>query len=98
MEQAKRRTPSEERKCESPLAGSPWMRGTPVKRNNAHLKRLTYQNSAQRFTVLPSHITPPSKLKKFITKNPFEPDLINRLHLPAISPTVFAKVILLEAS
>ncbi|XP_011699998.1 PREDICTED: protein aurora borealis [Wasmannia auropunctata] len=79
MEQTKRRTPSEERTCASPLA-----RGTPVKRNDAQLKRL--------FAVLPSHITPPSKLRRFVTKNPFEPELINRLHLPAISPTIFTKV------
>lgn len=44
------------------------------------------------YTGLPTHITPPSKLRKLITKNPFEPDLINRLHLPVISPTIFAKV------
>ncbi|KYQ59044.1 Protein aurora borealis [Trachymyrmex zeteki] len=86
--------PSEERKGKSPLACSSWKYGTPMKRNNAHLKRLTYQNNAQRlpFAVLPNHITPPPKLRKFITKNPFEPDLINRLHLSAISPTLFAKV------
>ncbi|KAG5327652.1 BORA protein, partial [Pseudoatta argentina] len=86
---------SEECKGKSPLACSSWRYGTPMKRNNAHLKRLKYQNNTQRlpFSVLPNHITPPSKLRKFITKNPFEnPDLINRLHLSAISPNLFAKV------
>ncbi|XP_024882099.1 protein aurora borealis-like [Temnothorax curvispinosus] len=85
----RRDTPNEKRKGENPLACSPWRRGTPVKRNDNHLKQLTYQNGAQ---CLPFHMTPPSKLRKFITKNPFEPDLINRLHLSTISPTVFAKV------
>ncbi|XP_018363793.1 PREDICTED: protein aurora borealis [Trachymyrmex cornetzi] len=95
MEQTERGMLSEERKGKSPLACSSWRYGTPMKRNNAHLKRLTcHQNNAQRlpFAVLPNHITPPSKLRKFITKNPFEPDLINRLHLSAISPNLFAKV------
>ncbi|KYN07729.1 PREDICTED: uncharacterized protein LOC108779198 [Cyphomyrmex costatus] len=93
MEQAKRSTPSEEHKCKSPLACNSWRCRTPVKQN-AHLKRLTYQNNTQRlpFAVLPNHNTPPSKLRKFITKNPFEPDLINRLHMSAISPTLFTKV------
>ncbi|XP_018057531.1 PREDICTED: protein aurora borealis [Atta colombica] len=94
MEQAERSMSSEERKGKSPLACSSWRYGTPIKRNNAHLKRLTYQNNVQRlpFAVLSNHITPPPKLRKFISKNPFEPDLINRLHLSAISPNLFAKV------
>ncbi|XP_025995252.1 protein aurora borealis isoform X2 [Solenopsis invicta] len=94
MEQAKRGTPNEKQQCESPLARSPWMRGTPVKRNDvrATLKRLTYQNNAQCFAVLSNYMTPPTKLRKFINNNPFEPDLINSLHLSAISPTVFTKV------
>ncbi|XP_050453036.1 protein aurora borealis isoform X2 [Cataglyphis hispanica] len=69
--------------------------GTPVKQNEMQLRRaLETQNNAQSlpFTGLSTHITPPSKLRKLITRNPFEPDLINRLHLPVISPTVFTKV------
>ncbi|KAL0130686.1 hypothetical protein PUN28_002367 [Cardiocondyla obscurior] len=99
MEPAACGTPNEKQSGESPLARSPWMRGTPVKRNDfhlkrndLHLKRLTYKTGqCLPFAVLPNHITPPSKLRKLI-RNPFEPELISRLHLSAISPTVFAKV------
>ncbi|XP_011877501.1 PREDICTED: protein aurora borealis [Vollenhovia emeryi] len=86
MERVKWGTPKEKRQGGSPLACSSWMRETPVKRNDAHLKRLA---QCLPFGVLPSHSTPPSKLRKF--KNPFEPDLINSLHLSTISPTMFTK-------
>ncbi|KAL6257461.1 hypothetical protein P5V15_011032 [Pogonomyrmex californicus] len=93
MEQIKRSVPNEVQKCESPLTRNPWIRGTPMKQNDVCLKRPTFQNTVcMPFSALPSHITPPSKLRRFITKNPFEPDLINRLHLSTISPTVFSKV------
>ncbi|XP_036147913.1 protein aurora borealis isoform X2 [Monomorium pharaonis] len=95
MEQARWST-QEKRKCESPLARpNLWMRGTPVKSDaQTTLKRLTCQNnvSQQCFAVLSNYMTPPSKLKKFITNNPFERDLINKLHLPVLSPSIFAKV------
>ncbi|XP_070153366.1 protein aurora borealis [Polyergus mexicanus] len=97
MEQARWGTPSKVQKVDSPLINNFWMHRTPVKQNEMQLRRAfeTHnQNNAQSlpFTGLPSHITPPSKLRKLITRNPFEPDLTNRLHLPVISPTVFAKV------
>ncbi|KAL6432832.1 hypothetical protein ACFW04_006296 [Cataglyphis niger] len=95
MEQARWGTPSKVQRVDSPLINNLWMHRTPVKQNEMQLRRaLETQNNAQSlpFTGLSTHITPPSKLRKLITRNPFEPDLINRLHLPVISPTVFTKV------
>lgn len=63
-----------------------------VKQNEHKCKHITYQYNVGHFAVLPSHITPPSGLRKFNGKNPFEADLTNRLHLSTISPTVFTKV------
>lgn len=99
MEQARWDTPSKVRRVDSPLINNLWIYRTPVKQNELRLRRSFEshnQNNAQSlpFTGLSTHITPPSKLRKLITKNPFEPDLINRLHLPVISPTIFTKVIL----
>ncbi|XP_072757902.1 uncharacterized protein Bora isoform X2 [Anoplolepis gracilipes] len=97
MEQARWDTPSKVQRVDSPLINNLWVHRTPVKQNEMQLRRpfeTHYQSNAQSlpFTGLPTHITPPSKLRKLIARNPFEPDLINRLHLPVISPTVFAKV------
>lgn len=99
MEQAKWGTPSKVKRVDSPLISNLWMHRTPVKQNEMQLRRAfeTHnQNNAQSlpFTGLSTHITPPSKLRKLISRNPFERDLINRLHLPVISPTIFTKVVL----
>ncbi|XP_026825611.1 protein aurora borealis isoform X2 [Ooceraea biroi] len=88
MEQVKRDAPSKIQKCDSPLTNGPLGHGTPMKRTETS-RYAAYQNGT-RFTVLPSHITPPSGLKNFIIRNPFEPDL-NKLHQSMISPTVFTK-------
>ncbi|XP_033223783.1 protein aurora borealis [Belonocnema kinseyi] len=66
---------------------------TPVKQVGMRPRQMTYQNNSGCFAVLPSHITPPSGLTKFVARNPFESDLTNRLHLSVISPTVFTKVV-----
>ncbi|XP_072378603.1 uncharacterized protein bora [Diabrotica undecimpunctata] len=42
------------------------------------------------FKFLPSYSTPPSRYTKIV--NPFEKRLIDRLHLPTFSPSVFATV------
>nr|XP_023029118.1 protein aurora borealis [Leptinotarsa decemlineata] len=42
------------------------------------------------FKLLPNYSTPPSRFCKIV--NPFERHLIDRLHLPTFSPSVFAKV------
>ncbi|KAJ8920067.1 hypothetical protein NQ315_011721 [Exocentrus adspersus] len=42
------------------------------------------------FRFLPDFSTPPSRFTRIV--NPFEPHLIERLHLPMFSPSVFAKV------
>ena len=65
---------------------------TPVKQIGRKPRQMAYQNNSGCFAVLPSHITPPSGLTKFVARNPFESDLTNRLHLSVISPTVFTKV------
>lgn len=99
MERTRWGTPSKVQRVDSPLVNNFWMHRTPVKQKELQLRRAleTHNpNNAQSlpFTGLSTHITPPSKLRKLITRNPFEPDLINRLHLPVISPTIFTKVIL----
>ncbi|XP_029169713.1 LOW QUALITY PROTEIN: protein aurora borealis [Nylanderia fulva] len=96
MEQARFGTPKAQR-VGSPLINNLWgHRTSPVKRGNEMQLRRAHDQlnggPCLPYTGLPSHITPPSKLRKLISKNPFEPDLINRLHLPVISPTIFAKV------
>ncbi|XP_012221144.2 protein aurora borealis [Linepithema humile] len=92
MEQSRWDMSNKVRKCESPLINNLWMHKTPNKQHEAGTKQTTCQSNTQRlpFSILQSHITPPSKLRKFI-KNPFEPDLTNRLHQSVISPTVFTK-------
>jgi hypothetical protein len=75
--------------CDSVIMLSP-IRKTPVQ-NNIRLKT-NFQSNTSNFSVLPSHITPPSGLTKFIARNPFEADLTNKLHISVISPTVFSKV------
>lgn len=98
MEQPRWGTPSKLQRVDSPLINNLWTHRTPMKQKNEMQLRRSLeshnQNNAQSlpFTGLPTHVTPPSKLRKLITRNPFEPDLINRLHLPVISPNVFAKV------
>ncbi|VEN37005.1 unnamed protein product [Callosobruchus maculatus] len=42
------------------------------------------------FSLLPSYSTPPTRNSSIF--NPFEQQLIHRLHLPVFSPSVFAKV------
>ncbi|XP_011494526.1 PREDICTED: uncharacterized protein LOC105359598 [Ceratosolen solmsi marchali] len=76
--------------CESIIMLSPITK-TPIS-NNIRLKR-NFQSNTTNFSVLPSHITPPSGLTKFIARNPFEADLTNKLHISVISPTVFSKVV-----
>ncbi|XP_020292287.1 uncharacterized protein LOC109858953 [Pseudomyrmex gracilis] len=90
MEPRKLSTPSKTRKIDNPLINNLFTHRTPMKQHETRPKRTMYhQNNT--LTVLPGHITPPSKMKEFIIKNPFEPDLTNRLHMSVISPTVFAK-------
>lgn len=103
MEQGRWGTPRKMQRVDSPLINDLWANRTPVKQHETHLRRAreTHNQSNGQclpYTGLPSHVTPPSKLRKLITGNPFEPDLINRLHLPVISPTVFAKVVQLILS
>ena len=81
-----------ENKCESLATMSPVIYKTPVKRYEASSRHATYQSNMNCLGILPTHITPPSGLAKFIARNPFESDLNNRLHLSVISPTVFNKV------
>ncbi|XP_056636304.1 protein aurora borealis [Diorhabda sublineata] len=47
-------------------------------------------NHDNHFKFLPNFSTPPSKISKIV--NPFERRLINRLHLPTFSPSVFGTV------
>ncbi|CAK9797412.1 Protein aurora borealis [Anthophora plagiata] len=91
MEQLKWTTPIKNKnEHENFMINSPIIHKTPVKQYER--KSTTYQSSMSCFSVLPSHITPPSGLTKFIARNPFETDLNSRLHLSVISPTVFSKV------
>ncbi|XP_078050588.1 aurora kinase A activator-like protein bora [Augochlora pura] len=93
MEQLKWTTPiKNENKHDGITMKSPVMYKTPVKQHDSISTHATYQNNISCFSVLPSHITPPSGLTKFMARNPFETDLTNRLHLSVISPTVFSKV------
>ncbi|XP_076642906.1 aurora kinase A activator-like protein bora [Halictus rubicundus] len=93
MDQRKWTTPiKNEKKCDGIGISSPIVYKTPVKQYESISKHPTYQNNISCFSVLPSHITPPSGLTKFMARNPFETDLTNRLHLSVISPTVFSKV------
>ena len=78
--------------CDSTDIKSPLLCQTPAKQSGMKIEHMAYQNNSGCFTLLPSHITPPSGLTKFIARNPFESDLTNRLHLSMISPTVFTKV------
>ncbi|XP_015601357.1 protein aurora borealis [Cephus cinctus] len=93
MDQVQWTTPNKNQfKCHSSVLKSPIIHKTPVRQNEIRYRQSTYQNSMGGITVLPSHITPPSGLTKFIARNPFESDLTNRLHLSMISPTVFNQV------
>lgn len=93
MEQLKWTTPIKNNKeCENLTSMSPVIYTTPVKQSGINSTRATYQSSMGCFAVLPTHITPPSGLTKFIARNPFETDLTNRLHLSVISPSVFREV------
>ncbi|KAI4501120.1 hypothetical protein M0802_003923 [Mischocyttarus mexicanus] len=51
-----------------------------------------HPRNTDRFINLPNHATPPSGLRRFVSRNPFESDLTNRLHKSVISPSVFKKV------
>ncbi|XP_076279022.1 aurora kinase A activator-like protein bora [Lasioglossum baleicum] len=93
MDQLKWTTPiKNEMKCDGVGTRSPIVYKTPVKQYKSISKQATYQNNISCFSVLPSHITPPSGLTKFMARNPFETDLTSRLHFSVISPTVFTKV------
>nr|XP_033339908.1 uncharacterized protein LOC117228317 [Megalopta genalis] len=93
MEQLKWTTPiKNENKHDGIAMKSPIMYKTPVKRHDSISTHATCQNNISCFSVLPSHITPPSGLTTFMARNPFETDLTSRLHLSVISPTVFSKV------
>ncbi|XP_014482836.1 PREDICTED: protein aurora borealis [Dinoponera quadriceps] len=92
MDQLRWRTPSKMKSYDGSSIISPRLYLTPVKQNEIRPRRTAYQNNAGCLTVLPSYLTPPSGLTKIIRRNPFEADLTNRLHLPMISPTIFAKV------
>jgi hypothetical protein len=65
---------------------------TPSKpKGNPKNKVKTNQmNCDSPFKLLPNISTPPSRFTKIL--NPFEPHLIDRLHLPTFSPSVFAQV------
>ncbi|KAG7212052.1 hypothetical protein KM043_012408 [Ampulex compressa] len=94
MDKLKWTTPSKrDIRYESPRMLSPKVYKTPIKQSEVRAKHLACHNNTGTFSVLPSHITPPSGLTKFIARNPFESDLTNRLHLSVISPTVFSKVL-----
>ncbi|XP_017886946.1 protein aurora borealis [Ceratina calcarata] len=93
MEQLKWSTPiKSDSENENVLIKSPVIFKTPVRHCDRNEKHATHRNSKCGFSVLPSHLTPPSGLTKFIARNPFETDLTSRLHLSVISPTVFNKV------
>ncbi|CAL7952088.1 unnamed protein product [Xylocopa violacea] len=93
MEQLKWTTPIKNKtEHENLAAKSPVIYKTPVKQYESNSKRTMYKNTMSSFSVLPSHITPPSGLTKFIARNPFESNITDRLHLSVISPTVFKKV------
>lgn len=93
MEQLKWSTPIKTgSENESVLIKSPVIFKTPVKHCDRNVKHTSYKSNKCGFSVLPSHITPPSGLTKFMARNPFETDLTSRLHLSMISPTVFNKV------
>ncbi|NP_001122572.1 protein aurora borealis [Nasonia vitripennis] len=85
-------TPSKNKiNCESIVMLSPITK-TPVRQNDFRL-RTSFQSSTSNFSVLPTHITPPSGLAKFIARNPFDADLTNKLHISVMSPSVFSKVV-----
>ncbi|XP_058791812.1 protein aurora borealis [Phymastichus coffea] len=77
--------------CESIVMLSPITK-TPIQQSNIQLKK-SFQHGTSGLSLLPSHITPPSGLTKFIARNPFEADLTSKLHVSVISPTVFTKVV-----
>ncbi|XP_050305159.1 protein aurora borealis [Anthonomus grandis grandis] len=63
---------------------------TPKSQVSILAKRVSYGVSSDSpFRTLPNASTPPSRFAKII--NPFEQHLIERLHLPTFSPTVFAQ-------
>lgn len=95
MDQIRRCTPNKIKCRDGSLINSPRLHTTPIKQSEISLQRAACQNSTGCFTVLPNYFTPPSGLARVVRRNPFETDLINRLHLPVISPTVFTKVTLL---
>ncbi|KAL1497276.1 hypothetical protein ABEB36_008268 [Hypothenemus hampei] len=63
---------------------------TPKSQVNIFGKRMSNGVIAESpFKNLPSYSTPPSRFAKII--NPFEPHIMDRLHLPTFSPNVFTQ-------
>ena len=84
-------TPKKKSTMFSTPVRSPSSHQTPV-RDNQTKRRHPALNIFGDLAMLPTHITPPSGLTKFIARNPFDADLTSRLHLSVISPTFFSKV------